>query len=124
MLDIQQEQAVPTTMSRRTSHPAARSVIISAWAVPVLIIGQFAMVAIVPVALVLIGTLRNAHLHALRRWAAALATAYGTALALWAIGPDRAPSLSKDLNPALAGIIVAAGIAVAIRYHLLRWKQS
>ncbi|WP_218023217.1 hypothetical protein [Nocardia altamirensis] len=124
MLDTQQEQTVPTTMSHRTRRPATRSVIISAWVVPVLIIGQFAMVAIIPVALVLIGTLRNAHLHALRWWAAALATAYGTALALWAIGPDRAPSLSKDLSHALAGIIVAAGIAVALRYHLMRRKQS
>jgi len=43
-------------------------VIISAWLVPIFVVGQFAMVAVLPVALVLIGTLRDARLRTLRWW--------------------------------------------------------
>ncbi|OXM52961.1 hypothetical protein [Amycolatopsis alba] len=103
-----------TTTVRR----APRSVIISAWAVPIMVIGQFAMLAVVPVAVVLIGTLRDARLKALRWGAAALAAAYATPLALWAIGPERAQSLSKDMHPVFAAIIVAAGVAFAVAYHV------
>ncbi|MEK8104646.1 hypothetical protein NKG94_04605 [Micromonospora sp. M12] len=57
---------------------------------PVLVVGQFAMLAIVPVTLALVASLRHAHLRGLRRWTAVLAAAYATPLILWAIGPDRA----------------------------------
>ncbi|EMD25895.1 hypothetical protein [Amycolatopsis azurea] len=102
---------------------APRSVIISAWAVPIMVLGQFAMLAIVPVALVLIGTLRDARLKALRWGAIALTAAYATPLALWAIGPERAQSLSKDMHPVLAAIIVAVGVTFAVAYHVLRRKS-
>lgn len=111
------------TLDRETTaRRAPRSVIISAWAVPIMIIGQFAMIAIVPVALVLIGTLRDARLKALRWGAFALTAAYLTPLALWAIGPERAQSLSKDMHPVFAAIIVAVGTAFAVAYHVLRRK--
>lgn len=102
----------------------SRTVIISAVAVPVLVIGQFAMVAIAPVALVLIGTLRNARLRALRWWSAALAAAYAIPLAAWAIGPDRAPSLSKDMHPAFAALIVAASVAFIAAYLVNRQRSA
>ncbi|RSM75026.1 hypothetical protein DL991_28980 [Amycolatopsis sp. WAC 01375] len=104
------------TVTRRVP----RSVIISAWAVPIMILGQFAMIAIVPVALVLIGTLRDARLKALRWGAIALTAAYATPLALWAIGPERAQSLSKDMHPVFAAIIVAVGVAFAVTCHVRR----
>ena len=78
------------------------------------------MLAIVPVAVVLIGTFRTPRLRPLRWWAAALAALYALALGLWAIGPDRAPSLSKDIHPALAGLVVATAVAVVVRYFTLR----
>ncbi|WP_344415198.1 hypothetical protein [Amycolatopsis minnesotensis] len=106
------------------ARPGSRSVLISAWAVPVLVIGQFAMVASIPVALVLIGTLRDARLRALRWWAVALTAAYATPLALWAIGPDRAPSLSKDMHPVFAAAVSITAAAVAIAYHVLRRTRS
>ncbi|QWF77782.1 hypothetical protein [Amycolatopsis sp. CA-230715] len=109
---------------RAGTRPVSRSVIISALAVPVLVLGQFAMIAIVPVALVLIGTLRDARLRALRWWAAALTAAYATPLALWAIGPERAPSLSKDMHPVFAAAVSVTALAVAIAYHLLRRKKT
>jgi hypothetical protein len=106
---------------RKTRRPS-RSVIISAWAVPILVVGQFAMLAVIPVALVLSGTLRNARFRALRWWAAALATAYATPLVLWAIGPDRAPSLSKDMDPIFAALIVAAAVAFIAAFHVIRGR--
>ena len=99
-------------------------VVISAWSVPVLVIGQFAMLAVVPVAVIVITVERNARLRPLRWWARGLAAAYATALVLWAAGPDRAPSLSKDLHPALAAVIVAAGVATAVAYHVLRRQAA
>lgn len=107
--------SVPTALPTR-----ARSVIVSAWAVPVLVVGQFAMLAIVPVVVATVAVFRDARLRALRWWAAALAALYTAGLAAWAIGPDRAPSLSKDLNPVLATLISAAGVALAVRYHRLQ----
>jgi hypothetical protein len=121
----------PEEITMTATHPAAtrperptgrapRSFLVSALAVPVLVVGQFAMLAIVPVAIVLVATLRDARLRALRWWAAALAATYATPLVLWAIGPDRAPSLSKDMHPVLAGVIVAASVALVAAYFLLR----
>lgn len=105
---------------RQKIHPGPRTVAVSAGAVAVMIPGQFAMLAIVPVLLVLIGTFRNPRLHTLRWWSTLLAALYGTSLALWAIGPDRAQSLSKDLNPVLAGLITAAALAVLVRHFVIR----
>ncbi|MQY09916.1 hypothetical protein SRB5_00190 [Streptomyces sp. RB5] len=111
-------------MSTLTAQPAqsarVRSVIVSAWAVPALTVGQFAMLAVVPVVVLTVTVFRDARLRALRWWTAAVAGSYATGLAAWAIGPDRAPSLSKDLNPALATLISLAGAAVAVRYHRLQ----
>ncbi|WP_378740579.1 hypothetical protein [Nocardia brasiliensis] len=67
----------------------------------------------------LIGTLRDTRRRALRWWAAALAAAYAIPLILWAIGPERAPSLSKDMHPLLAALIVA----VATGYHVVRLRS-
>lgn len=111
------------TQDSRRSRRAARTVIISIWAVPVLVVGQFAMLAIVPVTLALVASLRHAHLRGLRRWTTVLAAAYATPLILWAIGPDRAPSLSKDMHPVFAALIVAAALAAAAAFHLGRRRR-
>jgi ABC-type transporter Mla maintaining outer membrane lipid asymmetry permease subunit MlaE len=103
--------------------PRSLPFIISAWSVPVLIIGQFAMLALIPVVIVLVTALRNASLRALRWWAFALGAAYATALILWVALPDRAPSLSKDLHPVVAGVIVAAAVGAAITYHVRRRRS-
>ncbi|GAA2487214.1 hypothetical protein [Winogradskya humida] len=68
--------------------------------------------------------LRNARLRALRWWAGGLTAAYLAALVLWAVGPDRAPSLSKDLHPVAATVIVAAAAATAVAYHVLRRRRE
>ncbi|MGC4879793.1 hypothetical protein ACLQ26_26435 [Micromonospora sp. DT43] len=112
---------MPSTASPHTRRNRAdRTAVISIWAVPVLVIGQFAMLAIVPVVLALIVSLRHAHLRGLRRWTVTLATAYAAPLILWAIGPDRAPSLSKDMHPFFAALIVMAALAAGTVFHLGR----
>ncbi|WP_433654391.1 hypothetical protein ACQPW1_27145 [Nocardia sp. CA-128927] len=113
-----------TPRTDRGSYPAARSVAISAWAVPVLIVGQFAMVAVIPVTVVLVGTFRDVRLRRLRCWAGALAAAYAVPLGIWIFRPDRAPSLSKDMNPLLAGLVVVAGVAVGVVHQLLRKRYG
>jgi uncharacterized membrane protein YhaH (DUF805 family) len=101
----------------------SKAVIVSAWAIPVLIAGDFAMLAIVPVIMLTVKVFRDARLRALRWWAVAVAALYASGLAAWAIGPDRAPSLSKDLNPVHATLIVASAVAFAIRYHTTRRRD-
>jgi ABC-type branched-subunit amino acid transport system permease subunit len=106
--------------------PISRSLpfVISAWSVPVLVIGQFAMLALIPVVIVLVTALRNPGLRALRWWAFALTAAYATGLILWAVLPDRARSLSRDLHPVVAGVIVAAALGAAVAYHVLRRRSK
>ncbi|MFE6610476.1 hypothetical protein [Amycolatopsis sp. NPDC057786] len=115
--------STPTLDREITVRRAPRAVLVSAWAVPVMIVGQFAMLAIVPVAFVLIGALRDTRLKALRWGAIALTAAYATPLALWAIGPERAQSLSKDMHPVFATLIVAVGVAFAVACHVVPRKS-
>ncbi|TFD93452.1 hypothetical protein E3T61_05020 [Cryobacterium lactosi] len=104
--------AIPTTTGR-----ALRYVQISAWAIPVLVIGQFSMLAIIPVALVLVGTLRDTRLRALRWWGGLLAASYVAPLAIWLLRPDGAQSLSKDMHPAFAALIVAVAAVVLVKLY-------
>lgn len=95
-----------TTSSRCTP----RSVISSAWAVPIMVLGQFAFLAAIPIVLVLVlgRVLHDPHLRALRAPASLLAAVYAIPLALWLLNPNRAPSLSKDISPGFVALIVAA----------------
>jgi hypothetical protein len=97
-----------------------RSFVISAWAVPVLVLGEFSMLAVVPVAALLVATLRRPNLGPLRPFSTALAAANATPLAIWALRPDRAESLSKDMHPALMVLVVAAAAALLAKTHLRR----
>lgn len=99
---------------------APRSVFIAAWAIPIMVLGQFAMLAIVPVAIVLVGTLRSARIRALRWWVALLTLAYATPLAIYAFNPDRAQSLSKDISPVFVVLIVAISAVVLLKLHTNR----
>ncbi len=101
----------------RRAHPA---IIVSAWSIPLLVIGQFAFLAVVPVVVAVIFTLRDAHSRALRWWVAAVAAAYAAPLLIWALRPDRAQSLSKDVSPLLAGLIVAVSAALLVKIYTRR----
>lgn len=108
------------TAAPATGVGPSKPAIISAWAVPALVATGFAMIAVLPTTILTIATFRDARLRALRWWAVAVAVVYGSGLALWALSADPAPSLTKSLHPVHAGLIIAAGIAYAVRYHLAR----
>ena len=102
---------------------APLTVIVAAWSVPVLVIGQFAWLGTLPVALVLIGTFwAGRRLRPLRWPAIALATTYAVPYIIWKTRTDPAPSLSKDINPSLAVLVVGAAVAVIIAFHLARGR--
>jgi len=105
-----------TTTTRRNP----RYFLTSAWSIPILVISQFAMLAIIPVALVLFGSLRDARLRAIRPWAIALGVIYATPLVIWLIRPDGAESLSKDMNPIFAVLIAVTAVIVLIRTNKRR----
>ncbi len=96
----------------RRAHPA---IVISAWSIPILILGQFALLAAVPVVVAVVAVMRDTRSRALRWWVMAVAISYVAALVLWILRPERAQSLGKDMNPALASIIVAAAVALIAR---------
>ncbi|MFC9976674.1 hypothetical protein ACFVH6_37820 [Spirillospora sp. NPDC127200] len=106
--------ATTSTSLARTDRRLPRSVTVSSWAVPVMIVAQFAMLAIVPVAIALVGALRRTGDRAVRGAAATLAVVYAVPLAIWLVRPDGAQSLSKDMHPAFAGLIVAASTVLIV----------
>jgi hypothetical protein len=107
------------TMSAPTRPSPA--VLVAAWAVPVLVLGQFALIAGIPVAIVLARTLRS---PAARWWSGLLAAAYIIPLAVWLVGPSTAPSLSKSLSPPATGVIVAASVVAAAGLQFVRRRAA
>ncbi|MFD9947832.1 hypothetical protein ACFWYW_11090 [Nonomuraea sp. NPDC059023] len=97
-----------------TGRRTPLAVTISAWAVPVMVIGQFAMLAIVPVVIALVGALRGAHDRLVRWTAAAMAASWAIPFAIWQVRPDGAPSMSKDIHPGFVALIVVASAALIL----------
>lgn len=97
-------------MTVTTPLRTSKAVLVAAWAVPVMVAGQFALLSGVPIAVVLIGSLRR-RTH--RWWAAGLAAVYAAVLTMWLAGPSGAPSLSKYLSPVATAVFTAAGVVVA-----------
>jgi hypothetical protein len=77
---------------------APRYVVVSAWAVPITVSGQFALLAVVSVALVLYGALRDTRTQALR-WPAGLAAVYATPLAIWLLRLTAAGACPRTSTP-------------------------
>ncbi|MFD2466518.1 hypothetical protein [Amycolatopsis silviterrae] len=93
-------------------------ILVTAWSVPALVLGQFALISGIPLAALLISSLRNSQPPALRWWSAGLTAVYLGVLALWLSNPESAPSLSKSMNPAVTAVFVASGVVVAIAHHV------
>lgn len=104
--------------ARRTGVPVALH--ISAWLVPIMVLGQFAMLAIVPLAVLVIGAFVSARARILRWWTVALAAIYATPLVIWIVRPDGAQSLSKDMHPVFYVLIAVASAAVLARLYIRR----
>ncbi|WP_435603519.1 hypothetical protein [Streptomyces sp. bgisy130] len=96
---------------------------ISSWAVPVMVVGQFALMAVLPVVIVLVGTHRFVRDRAARWAATLLAAAYAVPLVVWLVRPDGAQSLSKDMHPVFAGLTVATSAAVIVALHRARARR-
>ena len=99
------------------SKKAPAYVTYSAWAVPVLVIGQFALLAAVPVGLIVFGAFKDSRVRALRWWAAALGILYASPLVFWLSRDDGAESLSKDIHPLFVALIAAASLVVAVKIY-------
>ena len=106
-----------TARVRKTVRGLLLYLVISAWAIPAFMLGQFAMLAIVPVSLVVFGTIRSPHRKELRWYTAAVAASYATPLIIWILRPDRAQSLSKDIHPSLVALIIAASLVLLARVY-------
>ncbi|HEY3479859.1 MAG TPA: hypothetical protein VGL02_13270 [Streptomyces sp.] len=113
-------------MTTTTARPVrtSRAVLIAAWAFPVMIFGQFALLAGIPVAVVLAGTVRERRLRPARWWTGLLTAAYVVPLAVWLLGPSTAPSLSKSMSPLVTAIVGVAGVAAAVGHHVLRRRSA
>lgn len=102
----------------------ARRLTISAWAVPVMVLGQFALLSGIPIGLLLSGALRKTNSRPLQ-WAAAFLTAsYVTPLTIWLLRPNRARSLSKDIDPSFVALIVVASATVLVTLYTLRRRTN
>ncbi|MGP4052458.1 hypothetical protein [Streptomyces sp. 2A115] len=104
----------------RASRRTPLSVTVSAWAVPIMVLGQFALLAIVPVAIALAGGLVRAGDRAVRRAVTLLAVTFAIPLVVWLVRPDGAQSLSKDIHPVFVGLIVAASAALILTIRRAR----
>lgn len=98
----------------------ARSVIVSAWAVPIMVLGQFAFLAVIPVAIMVTKTFQGTKSRASRWRVGTLGALYAIPFLLWALNPNRAESLSKDIHPVFVGLIVAISAAVLLKIHTRR----
>ncbi|MGW5735142.1 MULTISPECIES: hypothetical protein [Streptomyces] len=93
---------------------------VSAWAVPLMVVGQFALLAGIPVVLALVGAFRRVADRAVRRAAALVAVTFAIPLVVWLTRPDGAQSLSKDMHPGFTGLIVAVSAVFLVTLHRAR----
>lgn len=95
-----------------------------AWAIPVMVIGQFSMIALAPVLVVLVAALADKRISPLRLWSLGLTIAYLVPLVVMKLRTDPAQSLSKDMHPALLVLIIVAAAALLVRMYVRRSGPS
>lgn len=108
----------------RASVQPSKSVLVAAWAVPVMVIGEFGLLSGIPIAVVLVASLRKGRPKALRWWSGAVTLAYATPLTMWLAGPSQAPSLSKYMDSTTTAALAAAGIVTAIAHQVVRRRST
>ena len=113
-----------TAPASATSVHPSKPVLVAAWAVPVMVIGKFGLLSGIPIAVVLVASLRKGRSKTLRWWSGALTLAYATPLTMWLAGPSEAPSLSKYMDTTTTAALAAAGIATAIAHQVVRRRST
>ncbi|MFJ7423242.1 hypothetical protein ACIQXD_32260 [Streptomyces uncialis] len=108
----------------RTGRSVPLPVTVASWAVLIMIVGQFSLVAAVPVVITVFGALRHVPDLAVRWAATLLAGTYAVPLVVWLTRPDGARSLSQDMHPVSFGLIVAASAAVIVALHRTRRRPA
>ena len=66
----------PATTARRLPRRLPRRLVVSAWAAPVMVVGDFALMAVFPVVIALVASLRDPRARALRWPTGLLAAVY------------------------------------------------
>lgn len=99
---------------------APRYVQIAAWSIPVLVLTQFSMVAVAPVAVLTVAALVDSRVRHLRWWVGLVTAVYAVPLATWAVRPDPAQSLSKDMHPAFLVLIPLAAVLLLVAIYRRR----
>lgn len=99
---------------RHRNRKAPVYVVLSAWLTPVMVLGGWAFLAVVPVALVAFGTWTNRRVRPLRWWAAVLAGLYAIPFVQY-LTQDSVPSMSKMLHPAMGGAIAVPAAVIIVK---------
>ena len=99
----------------------SRTTIVSTWAIPIMVLTGFSFLATVPVLIVLISTIRNA---SLRWWGVGLAAVFSVPWLIWLFRSDPARSLSRDMSPVLAALIIAIAVAMLVKIYTLRRRHN
>lgn len=107
----------------RSARRVPLSSTLSSWAVPVMVVGQFALLSGIPVAIALAGALRQVRDRAVRWTAALLAVTYALPLTVWLTRAAPAQSLSKDMHPAFAALMVVASATLIVTLHRARTRR-
>ncbi|MFD4674756.1 hypothetical protein ACFWNN_33880 [Lentzea sp. NPDC058450] len=110
-------------VARKAAYPKT-STLVAAWAAPVMVIGKFGLLSGIPIAVVLVASLRSGRSKALRWWSGALTLAYAVPLTTWLTGPSDAPSLSKYMDTTTTAVLAAAGVATAIAHQVVRMRST
>lgn len=118
LTDSHTERNMLMTTAARWNKILRRIAIISAYAATILVPTGWAKLAIVPVALTLIATLASPTMRRLWWAALALAVVYAAPFIQYAVNPDRASSLSKDMDVIWWVIIPLVGVVYIVAYHL------
>jgi hypothetical protein len=82
-----------------------------------MVVGQFALIAVVPVVVALLAATLRVQDRAVRFGAGLVAAVYAIPLVIWLVRPDGAPSLSKDMHPVFLGLIPAASAVLILAVH-------
>jgi peptidoglycan/LPS O-acetylase OafA/YrhL len=120
--------ATPSTHSTsvlgRRARALERTAVISAWIATILVPTGFAKIAIAPIALMLLATLVGPTMRRLRWAALVVAGAYAIPFTLYAVNPDRARSLSRDMDPIWWVVIPLLGVVYLVAYYRGRRRRS